>query len=80
VAIVCLPIFFTGNLISRREGFLFIFYYIAYTIYLILASTQHDSLPLFSTAMLVVVLLTIVTLAFLTWRAYHTKPRPREEG
>jgi cation:H+ antiporter len=79
VAIICLPIFFTGNLISRREGFVFIFYYIAYTIYLILDSTQHGRLPLFSTAMGVVVLLTVITLALLTWRAFTAKPRPREE-
>jgi cation:H+ antiporter len=80
VAIACLPIFFTGNLISRREGILFLFYYVAYTIYLILASTQHDSLPLYSTAMLYFVLpLTVVTLITITWRSLRAKPRPREE-
>lgn len=45
VAIACLPVFFTGNLIARWEGSIFMGYYIAYTVYLILASTQHDSLP-----------------------------------
>jgi cation:H+ antiporter len=80
VAIACLPIFFTGNLISRREGILFLFYYVAYTVYLILASTQHDSLPLYSTAMLYFVLpLTVVTLITITWRSLRSKPRPREE-
>jgi cation:H+ antiporter len=80
VAIACLPIFFTGNLISRREGILFMFYYVAYTVYLILSSTQHDSLPLYSQVMLYFVLpLTVVTLITITWRAFHAKPRPREE-
>jgi cation:H+ antiporter len=81
VAIACLPIFFTGNLISRREGTLFIFYYIAYTLYLILSSTQHDSLPMYSQVMLYFIIpLTVVTLITITWRAFHAKPRPREEA
>lgn len=35
-AVVCLPVFFTGSRISRREGALFLAGYIAYTAYLIL--------------------------------------------
>lgn len=50
-AIVCLPIFFTGNLISRWEGLFFLGYYIAFTIYLILTATEHHLLPYFNTAM-----------------------------
>lgn len=80
VAIACLPIFFTGNLISRREGVLFIFYYFAYTVYLILSSTQHDSLPFYSLVMLYFVIpLTVVTLITVSWRAFQAKPRPREQ-
>ena len=73
VAIACLPIFFTGHLIARWEGLLFLSYYVAYTAYLILASQQHDALPAFSTVMLEFVLpLTVVTIALLavrSWRA-----------
>lgn len=73
VAIACLPIFFTGHLIARWEGLLFLSYYVAYTAYLILASQQHDALPAFSTVMLEFVLpLTAVTIALLavrSWRA-----------
>ena len=36
VAVACLPIFFTGNRIARWEGALFLAYYVAYTIYVIL--------------------------------------------
>lgn len=69
VAIACLPIFFTGNLITRWEGFVFIGYYIAYTLYLILDSTQHDILPLFSQVMFMFVLpLTVLTIAIVTLR------------
>jgi cation:H+ antiporter len=75
VAIACLPIFATGNLITRWEGVLFTGYYLAYTIYLILYSTQHDLLPLFSTVMLwFVIPLTIITLATVTWRAMQSSP------
>ncbi len=69
VAIACLPIFFTGNLITRWEGFVFIAYYIAYTLYLILDSTRHDILPLFSQVMFLFVLpLTALTIAIVTLR------------
>ena len=63
VAMACLPIFFTGHLIARWEGFVFLGYYAAYTAYLIMASAQHDALPAFSAVMLwFVVPLTLLTL------------------
>lgn len=52
VALACLPVFFTGGVISRGEGALLLGYYIAYTSFLILASSHHDSLPVFSSVML----------------------------
>ncbi len=70
VAIACLPVFKTGNLIARWEGMLFIGYYIAYAVYLILKATQHDSLPLYSAVMLwFVIPLTVVTLVTVSWRS-----------
>jgi len=63
VALACLPIFFTGGVISRGEGALLFGYYIAYTLYLILASSQHDALPMFSSVMIwFVVPITVVAL------------------
>ena len=52
VAFACLPIFFTGDTISRQESVLLLGYYVAYTLYLILAATHHDALPKFSIFML----------------------------
>ena len=49
-ALVCLPIFFSGFEVARWEGFLFLVYYVAYTLFLILKSTQHDLLEPFSQA------------------------------
>ena len=40
VAVVCLPIFFTGQQIARWEGGLFLGYYAAYTLYLVLSETR----------------------------------------
>lgn len=63
VAFACLPIVVTGREIARWEGGVFLGYYAAYTLYLVLAATQHESLPAFSTAMLSYVLpLTVITL------------------
>ncbi|HKL14631.1 MAG TPA: calcium/sodium antiporter [Balneolaceae bacterium] len=52
VALACLPIFFTGGVISKQEAVLFLAYYVAYTLYLVLAASQHASLPIFSSVML----------------------------
>jgi len=76
VALACLPIFATGHLIARWEGALFLGYYAAYLLYVILAATQHDALPEFSAAMLGFVLpLTAVTLIVLLAR--HRTPAER---
>lgn len=69
VAIACLPIFYTGNLVARWEGALFLSYYLAYLVYLIFDATEHDTLPLFSAVMaLFVSPLTLLGLAFSIWR------------
>ena len=69
VALACLPIFASGHLIARWEGVLFLGYYAAYVLYLILAAAQHDALPAFSAAMFGFVLpLTVVTLIMLLVR------------
>jgi cation:H+ antiporter len=64
VAVLTLPIFFTGSRIERWEGWLFLFYYVAYTAYLLLDAVQHDALPLFNNILLYgVIPLTVITLA-----------------
>lgn len=74
VVVACLPIFFTGRLIARWEGALFLGYYLAYTAYLILAATRHDALVGYSQIMTAFVLpLTALTLLVLTWRAVRMR-------
>jgi cation:H+ antiporter len=68
-ALACLPIFFTGGVISRQEGALLLGYYVAYTLYLVLAASNHDTLPGFSAVMLYFVTpLTIVTMIIIGLR------------
>lgn len=63
VAFACLPVFLTGRTIARWEGAVFVFYYIAYVAYLILAAQEHDALGAYSGVMLgFVVPITVVTL------------------
>ena len=63
VAFACLPIFFTGNVIARWEGGLFLGYYILYTTYLVLLATNASITRTFSGVMVVFVIpLTIITL------------------
>ena len=70
VAVACLPIFFTGHLVARWEGALFLAYYAAYTAYLIFDAVEHDHLGTFGAVMAWFVLpLTAVTLGVLAARA-----------
>jgi cation:H+ antiporter len=70
VAVACLPIFFTGHSIDRWEGALFLGYYVAYTVYLVLDATGHDELPRYRDAMVFFALpLTAVTVIVLAARA-----------
>lgn len=55
VAVVCLPVFFSGYLITRLEGGIFLAYYMGYLVYLILAAKNSGALPSINAAMLWVV-------------------------
>ncbi len=73
VAFACLPIFYSGKRIDRWEGLLFLFYYLAYTTYLILNATDHQFLASYVNIMLVVVIpitvIALITVAILEKRA-----------
>ena len=72
VAVACLPIFFTGNIIARWEGKLFLFYYIAYTVYIFLSATNNYLIRTFVPVMIWFVLpLTALTLIVVTVRSFH---------
>ncbi|MBP8925454.1 MAG: calcium/sodium antiporter [Pseudomonadales bacterium] len=74
VAIACLPVFFRKHLIARWEGGVFLAYYIAYTIYLVLAATEHDALNEYRSVMIGFVLpLTALTFAVILWRTLHSR-------
>ena len=77
VAVATLPILFTGYLISRWEGLLFLGYYGAYTAYLVLHTSRHQAADELRAAMLWFVLpLTLLTLAVLAARAIGDDGRP----
>jgi cation:H+ antiporter len=72
-AAACLPIFFGGR-INRWEGGMFLGYYVAYTLFLILRAAQHDALPAYSAVMTSFVLpLTALTLVAAVWREIRSR-------
>jgi cation:H+ antiporter len=74
VALACLPIFFTGHLIARWEGALFLVYYVAYVAWLLLAAQEHDALRTYGTVMATTVLpLTAITLAVIAAREWRIR-------
>lgn len=76
VALACLPIFFTGGVISRQEGALLLCYYVAYTLFLILSASEHDALPKFGAVMLYFVIpITAVTLLLFALRELRSNKK-----
>jgi cation:H+ antiporter len=55
VALICVPVFYTGWVITRLEGIIFLGYYVAYLLYLVLASTQSALLPVMQVLLLVLI-------------------------
>lgn len=69
VALACLPIFFTAMMIRRWEGALFLVYYVAYLMYLILDATHSSFSRTYGQALIFfAVPLTAVTLVVLAGR------------
>jgi cation:H+ antiporter len=82
VAVALLPVAFTGFTITRWEAGVFLAYFGAYITYLLLAASDHDALPAFSSVMLgFVVPITVLTLAVLTAHEVRVRrDRPHEPG
>lgn len=75
VAVACLPVFFSGYVISRANGALFLAFYGAYLAYLILTAARHEALGTYQAAMMYFILpITAVTLAIIGLRALRKNP------
>jgi cation:H+ antiporter len=78
VAVACMPIFFSSHTITRWEGALFLAYYAAYTLYIVLDATAHAALPVYGRVMAMFVLpLTAVGLGIGVVRAWRARRRMR---
>ena len=78
VAIMCFPICFNDNLVSRWEGLMLLVYYLAYTLYLIMKTTEHDSTVMYGSALkYVIVPLTVVGLTMITVRSLLSTPKSK---
>ncbi len=74
VAVACLPIFFTKATINRWEGALFLGYYVIYTLYLVLATSDHEALPMFNNVMLYFIIpLTAITILVVVVQEFMSK-------
>lgn len=81
VSVAALPVFFTGYLIRRWEGAVFLAYYGVYLTYLVLDATEHERLPELGAAMTWFVLpLTALTLGVLAFQWYGSGNRDGGAG
>lgn len=75
VSLVCLPIFFTGWSISRREGVVFLLYYAAYLGYLVAHAADHPAEEVIRTGVLFYAApLTVLTLGLILLRQLRRTP------
>jgi cation:H+ antiporter len=75
-AVACLPVFYIGYSISRWRGLMFLGYYIAYTIYLVLDAQNHPSSSGIGAALLYFVIpLTVLTLGYMTFHEVKSSRR-----
>lgn len=77
-AVACLPIFATGNVISRWEGILFLIYYMAYNSYLVLDTMDHEGISVLTTVVgTFVAPLTLITFSVIAVRSLQRQRNPR---
>ena len=77
VALACLPVFRSGSSISRREGTVFIAYYLLYVIYLGLHSSNHPFQDEFGFLVVGLILpLTLVVAIAIGWGPAHPRAEP----
>ncbi len=77
VSLLCLPLFMSGGVLSRWEGLLFLGYYVAYAVYLVLDGLDHAAFPAYRIAMLLFVVpatLLAAAVAFGQW--LRSRPNP----
>jgi len=77
-SVALLPIAFTGFIVARWEGTLFVALYLSYLAYVVLAATEHDAVTGFSVVMLWFVLpliaVTVIALTAYEIRIHRKKP------
>lgn len=77
VALVCLPVFYVDDNVSRSEGLLFLSYYVLYTAYLILEASRSSILPVVTLFVSFYIPLTFIGLVMYTIRARQLKKKKR---
>jgi len=73
VALVCMPVFYVDDNVSRGEGMLFLSYYVLYTAYLILEASKSSILPTITLFVSFYIPLTFIGLVMFTLQARRLK-------
>ena len=76
VAVMCLPVCFTNNEVSRREGVLLVGYYLLYIGYMVANATNPNALWV-GWIGIVVLPLTLLMVGLLGWRTWGTMKQKR---
>jgi cation:H+ antiporter len=81
-AVALLPIAFTGFVVARWEGSLFVALYVAYLLFVVLAATEHDAAAGFTAVMLwfVLPLVAMTLVAVVAYEIAIIRARARRRG
>jgi cation:H+ antiporter len=77
VALVCLPIFYIDNRISRMEGTLLLIYYVSYMAYILMQATSNSALSSIAWLMIIFVPLTFIALVVFAIRSSRLRQRAK---
>jgi cation:H+ antiporter len=77
VSIACFPLFYVGMELDRWRGALFLGYYVAYTVYLVLDYTGHSAAPIVSHILILWISpLVALTISWLAFKQYKKGSSP----
>ncbi len=74
-AVLCLPIFFSGYVITRWEGAVLLTFYVLYVVYLVLGAGQSAAFDAYRRLVLLPVLLGVALISVRAWRDVRASAR-----
>lgn len=70
-ALITVPVFFVDNKVSRSDAVLYLTYFFAYNVYVVMRAVNNPAVNTFQTVMMIYVPVTFLWLVFVAWRRHQ---------